>query len=243
MYRQWVFRVSQAKVVHTTSPMQSETLALGAAIVQQPGPLQEMDFDDYQAVYRQWRDGHMGIEDIVKRFGADVAEFVQSQYAMGPMEDTPHARPTQMVGGDAAPHLAPLDSRERSAMVAPGAPKPTFGFFESMYGQWKHGQRTDGNIAAAFGEQWLDLFRIWRREGLDAIHEHLGDLLDMGHASTSGQVELLRCLPQLYRRRQRLHRRYRSAWCGKYTNGGHRGCYATRPSRRSMDNVGWRPSG
>ena len=119
----------------TTSPVQHTTMATDTAVMPQPDFLQERDFDDYQAVYRQWREGHLELEDTVKKFGAEVAEFVQSQYAMGPVEGTLHARPTQMMDGDAAPIFAPLDSRERSAMVAPGAPRPTFGFFESMYGQ------------------------------------------------------------------------------------------------------------
>eukprot|EP00439_Symbiodinium_sp_Y106_P060580 s372_g8.t6 len=61
----------------------------------------------------------------------------------------------------------------QNPMCAPGQPRIGFGFFESMYGQWKHGARSNQDVEREFGSVWLALFKMWRQWGLDAIYSWL----------------------------------------------------------------------
>ncbi|CAE7776449.1 unnamed protein product [Symbiodinium sp. CCMP2592] len=134
------------------------------------GAFGELEFKDYEAIYAKWRDGVLTVEEIECQYGREVAEMVQAQHVVAQAEDQSLERLRET-------GPPPLDDRELSPMMQEGKPKPDFPFFESMYGQWKMGLRTDGNIQAAFGEQWLGLFRTWRVGGLDSIRGQLGQIL------------------------------------------------------------------
>eukprot|EP00439_Symbiodinium_sp_Y106_P006306 s1301_g1.t1 len=140
-----------------------------------PTQLDAMEFDEYEKVYRLWREGKVDLAEVARDYGNDVADMVQAQHAIVGLQD----------GGEEVeplPSPQPLDTRERSGMVKEGGPRPPFGFFENMYGQWKQGMRTDKNVAAAFGAEWFVLFQMWKTWGLDAIYEQLEDVVDMGRA-------------------------------------------------------------
>ncbi|CAE7631979.1 unnamed protein product [Symbiodinium sp. CCMP2592] len=59
-----------------------------------------------------------------------------------------------------------------SGLLVPGGPRPGYGLFESIYGQWKRQERTDAEIVRSFGAQWLTLFR-------QSIYQKLPEILDM----------------------------------------------------------------
>ena len=80
---------------------------------------------------------------------------------------------------------ANLVVKGRSPMCAVGQPVPRFGFFESMFGQWKRGERDDQNVLDEFGSIWLELFRTWKRWGLDAVYPALQQELDMTDGETA----------------------------------------------------------
>ncbi|CAE7242656.1 unnamed protein product [Symbiodinium sp. CCMP2592] len=144
-----------------------------------PNLFPELAFQDYEQVYARWRRGEITTLAVAQQYGAEVADLVQTQYAVGQAENMSMERG----GGLGLPPLEPVDTRELSPVMAPDHPRPQFPFFESMYGQWKSGLRTSENIAAAFGPRWLQLFEMWRREGLQAIEPLLVDVLqpdDMG---------------------------------------------------------------
>ena len=69
--------------------------------------------------------------------------------------------------------------RPTSPLVAPGAEKCRLATFESIYGQWKQGFRSNSDIDASLGDIWLQLFLQWPRWGLDSIHHQLHQVLDM----------------------------------------------------------------
>ncbi|CAE7348859.1 unnamed protein product [Symbiodinium sp. CCMP2592] len=146
------------------------------------GEMPELEFQEYQHVYQEWRTGKLGLEEVTEKYGSAVAELVQAQFA-AQAEDDSIAAIAGMPEACTSP-FPPYDGREPSAMVDPDGPLPPFSFFESMYGQWKQGLRTSANIEASFGPQWLTLFERWRKCGLDSIYPILPNILDMSREAS-----------------------------------------------------------
>ena len=180
-----------------------------------PTQLDAMEFDEYEKVYRLWREGKVDLAEVARDYGNDVADMVQAQHAIVGLQD----------GGEEVeplPSPQPLDTRERSGMVKEGGPRPPFGFFENMYGQWKQGMRTDKNVAAAFGAEWLVLFQMWKTwAGLRRGELHHWSCLRKGQATS----------------------RFPSVSYAKCTTDGDRICCVTPQWRKSMGRTGLTSSG
>ena len=144
-----------------------------------PDLLPYLDFPEYEAVYRAWRAGERTLSELQAQYGKEVAELLQAQRALAEEVDAaPKGEKLEATGQDMDKGLL---MPGRSPACAAGQPKLRFGFFENMYGKWKRGEGNDRNVLEEFGTVWLELFRVWHRWGLDAIHPYLLQELDMAN--------------------------------------------------------------
>ncbi|CAE7577257.1 plbB [Symbiodinium sp. CCMP2592] len=145
--------------------------------------LTDLSFEDYQRIYDQWQRGELLLAEIIVQYGSTVAELLQSQRALMVEETAVHMeQETDGVAGNMPASVEPgeaLPGLPTSPLMAAGAERPRFCFFESMYGQWKAGLRTSLDIRNSFGDTWLILFTQWKLWGLTAIEGRLGEILDM----------------------------------------------------------------
>eukprot|EP00439_Symbiodinium_sp_Y106_P056706 s793_g7.t5 len=152
-----------------------------------PDLMPYLDFSEYEELYKDWEAGRRTLQTIQAQYGKDVVELLQSQRALLAAED----RDQDLGGGvldapgRAVSPTANLVVRGCSPMCAVGQPVPRFGFFESMFGQWKRGERDDQDVLNEFGSIWLELFRTWKKWGLDAIYPALQQELDMTDGETA----------------------------------------------------------
>eukprot|EP00439_Symbiodinium_sp_Y106_P010691 s535_g1.t1 len=103
-----------------------------------PDLLPYMDFAEYEEVYRMWRAGEKTLEELTVQYGAEVADLLQAQRAVGEAEDADREH-LGTRSPDAVSEVEPVPLRGRSPLCAPGQPRVRFGFFENMYGQWRSG--------------------------------------------------------------------------------------------------------
>ncbi|CAE7225404.1 Mpped2, partial [Symbiodinium sp. KB8] len=131
-----------------------------------------LEFEEYAKIYDRWRKGELTQQEVEQRYGPDVVEMVLAQEAVrdaldgenSEAEDIDHPELLHETSGLAGP---PLQARRR------------YGDFELVYGEWKTGQSTDGDILTKYGPEWLSLFQHWRLWGLEAIWGQLHRVLDM----------------------------------------------------------------
>ncbi|CAE7349536.1 unnamed protein product [Symbiodinium sp. CCMP2592] len=156
----------------------------------------DMEFHQYEEIYQAWREDRLSLEDVRSKYGNDVAELVVAQAVVSRAEDDSLER---LAGKGMAPDTGPAESHSgasgsgdmaatRSPLVEPGAPRPPFGLFENIYGQWRDGLRTDQEILDQFGATWLGCFRQWRVWGLDAIYHKLSGFLEMNNGGQGESV-------------------------------------------------------
>ena len=149
--------------------------------------LSQLDFHEFEFLYSEWRAGKKSSKDIAQQYGNDVVELLEAQKAVTAVEDEEHDNGPGhgLEGGifeviaDALGSQGDSPTYETSAMMAPGQPRIRFALFESIYGQWKAGWRSDEAVQRGLSPLWLHLFRLWRVWGLEAIEPYLGQELDM----------------------------------------------------------------
>ena len=184
------------------APTQNQALASGTALLEDsvvvhrdtvPDLLPYLTFQEYEAIYRSWRKQEQTLQQIEAKYGEEVADFLQAQRAVEQAEDVetemrlPRTTRMEEIGKE---HV-----QGRNPMCAPGSPLIRFPFFESMYGQWKGGLRTDQNVLEEFGSIWLGLFRAWKQWGLDAVRPALELELNMS-TMDEGESAQGRCIPE-----------------------------------------------
>ena len=164
-----------------------------------PDLLPYMDFTEYEEIYRSWRAGVRTLDQVVTQYGAEVAELLQAQKAVGDAEDEEcKLAPEQDVmdpgdGGSlsSVEDVGSAGTCGQSPLCAPGQPRLGFGFFENMYGQWKQGLRSSRDVEHAFGTVWLALFEMWKKWGLDAINQQLQGELNMMEGAAEGVTSII----------------------------------------------------
>ncbi|CAE7944680.1 Herc4, partial [Symbiodinium necroappetens] len=140
----------------------------------------DMDFQQYQAIYAQWEQGQVTLQEVQQQYGLERAELLQAQRAVVMDERDPpmcEALSDNGVGQETAPDST--CNEVIPGLGAVGRPRLRFGFFESIYGQWRQQHRSSVEIAEAYGPLWVRLFRQWKLWGLEGIWVHLPSILDM----------------------------------------------------------------
>ena len=98
-----------------------------------------MEFAEYEQVYEQWRSGGMTMAELTKTYGAEVAELIQAQYALGcevdaaaslgrPVKDEP-AMATQLNGTGVGTTAVTSPTESGSARVP-------FAIMQHVYRKW-----------------------------------------------------------------------------------------------------------
>ena len=150
----------------------------------EPDLMPSLEFSEYEALFKAWQAGLQTLKEIQAQYGKEVVELLQSQGALIEAEDQELKCEERGASEGEMRPAADLVVKGRNPMCAVGQPKPRFGFFESMFGQWKRGERDDRNVLEEFGTIWLELFRAWKQWGLDAIYPSLMEELDMTNVET-----------------------------------------------------------
>ena len=140
-----------------------------------------LSFREYEQLYAQWERGQITLREITDKYGKDTAELLQAQKAVMVNEDR-----QPVVSGNAEPvSVATVAMASASTgevipgLGAIGRPRLRFGFFESIYGQWKDRRRSDAEVESAYGPVWVALFHLWQRWGLKGVWVYLPEVLDM----------------------------------------------------------------
>eukprot|EP00439_Symbiodinium_sp_Y106_P045938 s2302_g5.t2 len=161
--------------------------------------LSQLDFHEFESLYSEWRDGKKSSIDIAQQYGNEVVELLEAQKAVAAVEDEEQDNGPGhgLEGGigevvaDALGSQGDSPTHETSAMMAPGQPRIRFALFESIYGQWKAGWRSDEAVQRGLSPLWLHLFRLWRAWGLEAIEPYLAQELDMRRDPSPDEPALL----------------------------------------------------
>ena len=139
-----------------------------------PGLLQLLDYKDYEVLYDRWYRGELNYREVILYYGAEVLDLMLAQEAVSREADG-----SQIVGCVASSRpnreeeVQGMRRREDGVWVRFG-----FAQFEVVYGQWKLRERTDDEVTATYGSEWVRLFRMWQTWGfavnLAFASSHLG---------------------------------------------------------------------
>ena len=136
-----------------------------------PDLLPHMEFDEYEQVYEKWRRGDMTMAELTKTYGAEAAELIQAQYALGcevdaaaspekPVKAEPAAA-TQLngTGGGTTTVTSPTEC---------GSTLVPFAIMQHVYRKWLDGSISATTLVQVYGQRWLEAFEIIRTSGLAA---------------------------------------------------------------------------
>ncbi|CAE7243875.1 unnamed protein product [Symbiodinium sp. CCMP2592] len=144
--------------------------SMGAQQSSQPNLLSHLEFDEYEALYAEWRAGRTSSGTIERMYGKDVLELLEAQQMMARDDETQ------------VEEVIP-----QSPAMRAGQPRIRFCLFESIFGQWKAGWRSDRSIRDGFNAYWLQLFYLWRGWGPESIEPYLASELDMRSDPSPGE--------------------------------------------------------
>ncbi|CAE7481984.1 unnamed protein product, partial [Symbiodinium necroappetens] len=134
-----------------------------------------MEFEEYTAIYDQWRRGELTQQELLAQHGPDVMDLILAQEAVQDALEGEHSE----IEHDPYEAATVKQEPEMPRDASPSRPRPRYGIFEQIYEEWRDGRMADGDVITQHGHCWLSLFQQWKLWGLEAIWSLLDKVLDM----------------------------------------------------------------